>query len=211
MKSTEHSITTTKHARVFTFGNLQSSTKFIWLACHGYGMLAKFFIEKFEDFDPNEHFVIAPEGLSKAYIEGLTGRVGASWMTKEDRNNEIIDYIHYIDIVYEQFITNQSAKIIAFGFSQGVATITRWANATNKKIDHLVLWAGNPGNELITENRISQLPIQFILGDKDHFISEDAKIHLNKTFEKAGFKYSTIIFEGGHSIDKAVLKNLKFN
>ncbi|MBK9635339.1 MAG: hypothetical protein IPO64_12805 [Bacteroidetes bacterium] len=64
----------------------------IWNAC-------QIFIEKFEDFDPEEHFVIAPEALSKGYIDGLTGRVGASWMTKEDRTNEIQDYINYLESV----------------------------------------------------------------------------------------------------------------
>ena len=207
----EHTISVTKHARIFTHGNLNSKTKYIWIACHGYGMLAKFFIEKFEDFDPEEHFVIAPEALSKGYIDGLTGRVGASWMTKEDRTNEIQDYINYLESVYEKFIKNHSAKIIGFGFSQGVATITRWANATKKRIDHLVLWAGNPGNELLVENRITNIPIQFILGDKDHFITEEAKIHLNKEFKKAGFNFISIHFDGGHSVDKAVLQNLKFD
>jgi predicted esterase len=132
-------------------------------------------------------------------------------MTKEDRTNEIHDYINYLETVYEKFIGNYSAKIIGFGFSQGVATITRWANVTKKRIDHLVLWAGNPGNELLAENRISNIPIQFILGEKDHFITEEAKIHLNEAFKKAGFNYTSIYFDGGHSVDKTVLQSLKFD
>ncbi|MBK9635338.1 MAG: dienelactone hydrolase family protein [Bacteroidetes bacterium] len=74
-----------------------------------------------------------------------------------------------------------------------------------------MLWAGNPGNELLIENRITNIPIQFILGDKDHFITEEAKIHLNKEFKKAGFNFISIHFDGGHSVDKAVLQNLKFD
>src|SRR4051812_7128633 len=102
--ATPHSITTPKTARVFTHGHISEKTKLVWIVAHGYGFLAEFFIEKFEELDPEEHFVIVPEALNRFYLKDMSGRAGASWMTTEDRENEIKDYISYLDNVYETLI-----------------------------------------------------------------------------------------------------------
>lgn len=207
----EHSIIIEKHARIYTIGNLTQNTKYIWLVCHGYGMLGKYFIEKFNDLNLDENYIIVPEALSKAYIDGLSGKVGASWMTKEDRENEITDYINYLNTTFEQFIGNHQAKIIAFGFSQGVATITRWADATQHKINHLVLWAGSIGHELFEKNNLSNIPIQYIVGLNDEFITEENRKEISEQLEKNKLNYSVIEYEGKHSIDKQILNHLIFN
>ena len=36
---------------------------------------------------------MAPEGLSRFYLEGFSGKVGATWMTREDRLNDIDNYL----------------------------------------------------------------------------------------------------------------------
>ena len=40
--------------------------------------------------------IIAPQGLHKFYLEGTSGRVGASWMTKENREDDIKNYLVYL-------------------------------------------------------------------------------------------------------------------
>ncbi len=80
----EHHLIIPKTARYFQNGELNQSTSEVWIVCHGYGQLANFFLRKFDLLNSNTTCIIAPEGLHRYYLEGSAGRVGASWMTKED-------------------------------------------------------------------------------------------------------------------------------
>jgi len=44
----KHSIKIEKTAYYYSIGELNNETNEIWIACHGYGQLAKYFIKKFE-------------------------------------------------------------------------------------------------------------------------------------------------------------------
>lgn len=142
-------ITTSKTARIFTHGKLTEKTKLVWIVAHGYGFLAEYFIKKFEILDENEHFVVVPEALNRFYTTGMSGRVGASWMTNEDRENEIADYITYLDNVYKTLNLQTATKIVALGFSQGASTIARWSMKTDFRIDSLVFWGSSIPNDCL--------------------------------------------------------------
>ena len=97
---------------------LTEATERIWLVFHGYGQLAEYFIKKFEDLDPTKNFIIAPQGLSKYYLQGVYGRVGASWMTKEDRLTEIANQYAYIDEVLKAVGDISGKQLIFWIFSR---------------------------------------------------------------------------------------------
>ena len=138
-----HHLVVNKTARVYTLGQLTEKTENVWFALHGYAMLAQYFIKKFDELDLEKNFIVAPEGLSKFYQNGLQGRIGASWMTAEDREYEIQDYIEYLEKVYQQFIADQlgNKKLIILGFSQGVSTLFRWANHHSHPYHKIIAWA----------------------------------------------------------------------
>ena len=102
MESTEGHITFQKKGRYFTLGNLADG-KHLLIALHGYGYLAKYFINKFKELDLDKYVILCPEGLSRFYQSGTEGRVGASWMTKEDRQTDIEDYVNYLDAALDSF------------------------------------------------------------------------------------------------------------
>lgn len=72
-----------------TLNTLTQETKNVWIACHGIGFLSKFFISYFENLDPELNYVIAPQAPSKYYQTKAYKYVGASWLTKENREQEI--------------------------------------------------------------------------------------------------------------------------
>ncbi len=196
-----HSLITPKTARIFTHGNLSESTKIIWIVTHGYGYLAEFFIKKFEVLDPDEHFVIVPEALSRFYLKDVSGRVGASWMTTEDREHEIQDYIQYLDNVYETFILHSKAKVVALGFSQGAATICRWAINTHKLLNNIVLWGGTvPSDCLHDIPKLNSFSPYLLVGDEDQFIDKEKSKEIITGFNNLGLTFSHIFYKGGHSI-----------
>jgi predicted esterase len=204
-------IITRRTARVYTDGVLSEKTKAIWLIAHGYGMLAQFFIKKFECLDPEEHYLVVPEALSRAYLEGFSGKVGAIWMTSEDRESEISDYIHYLNLVYEQFIApnrKSGVPVIAFGFSQGSSTICRWANANPYKFDRLMLWGGAVPEDVLSNLQFASHPVDICVGNNDPFIpKEQIEEYLRRSksmLPEARFH----VFEGGHEVEASLLMTL---
>src|SRR5207244_11621240 len=100
----EHRVTVARSARYFTLGGTEPRE--VWFACHGYGQLAARFLEKLRVLDDDGRCLVAPEGLSRFYLtESPTERrVGATWMTREDRLAEIADYVRYLDAVYDDVL-----------------------------------------------------------------------------------------------------------
>jgi len=196
-----HHITTQKTARIFTFGNLTPKTKNIWLVAHGYGFSAEYFIKKFEELDPNTNFVIVPEALNRFYLKDLNGRVGACWMTTVERENEIEDYISYLDKVYETLILQTKAKIIALGFSQGAATIGRWAMKTSNRLNNIVFWGGSIPDECLADiSKLNALHPYLLVGDEDEFITSEKREMFMKTLANNNVIFSHIFYKGGHAI-----------
>lgn len=203
-----HHIQTTRTARVYTEGK---PVKNIWLIAHGYGMLAAYFIRKFNILDPEENYLVVPEALSRAYLEGFSGKVGAVWMTSEDRENEISDYIQYLHSVYDRFVAPHitgNVKVIAFGFSQGSTTMARWANANPEKFDRLIVWGGSVPEDVLSNLQIAHKKIDICLGNNDPFIPADKvseyRIKAEKLLSKAQFH----LYEGGHQLEDDLLKRL---
>src|SRR5690606_41470350 len=100
-----------KSARYETFGNISKADTIVF-ALHGYGQLVSYFIKKFNTLNPEKYFIVAPEGLHRFYLNGSSGRVGASWMTKEDRENDIKDYINYLNHLWDSIQTEKKFDTI---------------------------------------------------------------------------------------------------
>lgn len=208
----EHRIKIQKTARYFTRGENITDADYIWFVLHGYGQLAQYFIRKFSALDPLRHFVVAPEGLHRFYLQGSSGRVGASWMTKEARLDDIDDYVNYLNEVYDAVrIQNPSAKVVGFGFSQGVATLMRWMAMGGKPFDAGVMWAGAYPPELApvhSHPSMKNTALFAAVGDEDPFVTEE-NVQREKTQHEAWkVPVRWITFKGGHTIPPQPLKEL---
>lgn len=201
----EHHLKVEKTARYFTSGNPEKA-KFILLALHGYGQLAQFFIRKFDSVN-EDYLVVAPEGLHRFYLNGSSGRVGASWMTKEDRLSDIIDNTAWLNqLLNEMNQKYQFEKTFVLGFSQGGATAARWINESKHKIDHFISWASVYPPDLLVEKKINLKENFFVLGNQDEYFDEKATTETILFYKNIGFK--TITFDGNHSIDKNILNEI---
>lgn len=202
-----------KTARYYLSGPLDGNYKSVCFALHGYGQLANYFCKKLEDPELSETLFICPEGLHRFYLKDSSGRVGASWMTKEERLSDIKDYCTYLDQLFEHFSgpISKVKKVGILGFSQGVATACRWlANSTNS-FDYLINWAGAFPPDLDFQTaltKIKAIPIWMVLGDEDEYINDEKlREHLN-SLEERNFKPKVQRFKGGHRIETQTLKML---
>ena len=208
-----HQILFEKTAHYYTLGTAGKHVQHFIIACHGYGQLAERFVQKFNQLDLSNTFVLAPEGLSRFYWDNKNNIVGSSWMTRKDRLEEIADYTRFIKKLYEEY-TPQFAtdvKITLFGFSQGCATQVRWMMREFPKFDNLILWAGMIPEDLIylpNSEYFSNKNLYWVYGTEDEFLKEK---HINwhhSFFKEQKLNFETITFDGKHMVDRPTLKNL---
>lgn len=207
----ENHLLVTKTARYYTLGELNNHTRHVWFLLHGFGQMAAPFLKLFQPLAQENTFFIAPEALNRFYLQGSSGNVGATWMTKEDRLNEIKDYINYLNEIYELLELEKfpETRITALGFSQGASTVTRWANATPHRIDDVIVYAGEVGAELLPLHQHSPLKRTsnyFIYGTRDEFFPYEVFLKMKTTYTEMNF--TEIEFEGGHEIKPEILQKL---
>ena len=202
----ENGLTIKKTARYFTIGNMEKA-RYLLICLHGYGQLPAYFGRKFEGVD-QDYFVVIPEGLHRFYLEGSSGRVGASWMTKEAREQDIQDNMNYLKQLLDNLTCKKSfEKIILLGFSQGGATATRfYVNQSN--IDHLILWACVFPPDLHIEEEINFEPNKnyFVLGSEDQYFNEIEQKKTINFYRKMNFYITQ--YAGNHTINTSVLNDL---
>ena len=168
---------------------------------HGYGQLAKYFIQKFSHLE--NIIIVAPEGGHRFYLKGTSGRVGASWMTKEARETDISDNINYLNSLDAQLSREFSIdKKILIGFSQGGATAIRWRNESTINFDSLIVWASDHPKDTITKKGNDY----FVIGDNDEFIRAEIKSQMIDDYKAKSYKICP--YNGSHDIDKETLTNL---
>jgi predicted esterase len=203
-----------KTARVFQSGEIDKETRTIWFLLHGYGQSGHEMIKAFEH-DINETTVlIAPDALNKFYLRGHYGKVGSSWMTKENREAEIHDYINYLNSVYELFTKKKdinNIEINALGFSQGCETLSRWGVSSEINFNKLILHSGGiPKDVFHSHNNKTLLDKNLFLirGDNDKLINKEKWDLLLQNLDKRGIQYHTLTFNGGHEINRNLVKQV---
>jgi len=207
----EHNISISKTARYFTLGDANIKTKFVWIVLHGYGFHAGYFIKKFMPVLKPDTFIVAPEGLNKFYKEGFSGNVGATWMTKEDRINEITDYVGYLNKLFKNLnkqLKEADFKVITVGFSQGGATLIRWLNSRIVKTDYLLLWGSRiPDDFDFSKNKDLFYKSKNLLyvGKEDPFLKYIDVERYTALTNEHNLNFETIWFDGKHDIPKQVL------
>lgn len=211
----EHHLPVVRTARYYQLGTLSGSTRRVWVVAHGYGQLAMYFIRHFAfltEADPSL-VIIAPEGLSRFYLQGTGGRVGATWMTREDRLTEIDDYVAYLNQLSESLLAQAAPEVAVtvLGFSQGAATVSRWLAQAPFRPAHLVLWAGAfpPDMEFGAASHLLQsLPVTLVCGTEDEFVSEEDLEKQLQFFRQLGVEPTLIRFEGKHALNPTALARL---
>lgn len=194
----------------------------VWIVCHGYRQLAARFLRHFHAVDDGSRLVAAPEALSRFYLDdddggphGPEARVGATWMTREDRTTEIADYVRYLDTLHAHLLgglERQPHEVVALGFSQGAATVSRWIAQSTARVDHLVLWAGLLPADLdlaAARDRIARLrSLTLVAGVEDRYADDAALAGQAARLKAADLAFRVVRFQGGHVMDAATLERI---
>ncbi|MHB1222849.1 MAG: alpha/beta hydrolase [Gemmatimonadaceae bacterium] len=215
----EHHLTTTRAARYFVLGTPSPLVRECWVVLHGYGQLAGRFVRHFAAVADSTRLIVAPEALSRFYLgtdvsAHAQARVGASWMTREDRLAEISDYVDYLDALWArvaEMLSGPDVTLGVLGFSQGAATACRWTVLGTAPVRRLVLWGGAVPDDLpmnVLRNRMDGRPVDLVIGDTDPFRSAEAvaaQLDLLRTHAIACRLHT---FVGGHHMDADTLSDV---
>lgn len=206
----EHKLIVPRTARYYTLGTPSESIQNLWIVCHGYGQLGRYFVRHFSGLDDGKTMVVAPEALSRFYLDGFAGRVGATWMTKEDRLSEIEDQANYLNLLLKGQLQQlpKEVRVTVLGFSQGGATVCRWLAKGKVPVHRLVLWAASFPEDIdfaVGKAAFQQLPVALVYGTQDAFITPEGLEKKQALMSQLGIRPQVYTFEGGHTIHAETL------
>ena len=203
----------------------------LWYVLHGYAMRAVPFLESFRAIAGDTRLIVAPEALSRFYEGTLAPGahkdqpVVASWMTREERDAEVADYLGYLDDLHRTMLdrfarasaapTAASAAaqpaVTVLGFSQGGATAMRWVASGRVTTARLVIWGASMPPELDYAAAASPLrrpACTYVVGASDAYITPKVlEVELSR-LRDASFPFRQLSFDGGHRLDDEVLRGL---
>lgn len=183
----------------------------MWIVLHGLGQQASAFLTYFNSIATPDRLVVAPEALNRYYVmpspSGRTAdaKVGTTWMTRMDRENEIADYVDFLDLVWQE-TASRATRVTALGFSQGVATACRWIANANSRVDRLIAWAGQlpPDVDPAVYAKLSG-GVTLVVGSTDEYATWIAEGDHGARLASAGINPEVMTFEGGHRMDRLTL------
>ncbi len=213
-----HHLTVPRSARYCSLGSPVGETRQLWLALHGYAMLARSFGRLLAPLaETPGSLVVIPEALNRFYLETeRNGRhgdlVGATWLTREDREHDLADALQYLDLLHAAFQAElpAAAELNLLGFSQGAVMAARWVAAGTVLPHHLVLWGIVPPEEtlpLIAE-RMTGREVTLVAGDRDQFAPPGSLETMAANLARHGVRARAERFDGGHSLSKELLRRL---
>ena len=174
---------------------------------HGYGQLAKFFIRQFKHLTHEGYTVIAPEGLHHFYLEGTSGRVGASWMTSENREQDIHNYLAYLKEVFQHIQSEKNGKKFQFWVLVKVySTAFRWIAEGYLRPKQFLICSGliPPDVDLVLNKMVfNPIKMTYFSGIHDPYRTEASVKQFYEDVTKNKFEMGLVNFEGVHEVSIA--------
>jgi len=127
-------------------------------------------------------------------------------MTREDRDNEIADYVAYLDaLAGEVGATAASAahRTVVFGFSQGAHTASRWVVLGHTNVHELVLWGAGLATDLTPDALAAGLEgvhVTFVRGARDRFRDKREEEAQEAILKELGVSFRVLVHPGEHEI-----------
>ena len=207
-------ISISKTGKYSQIGKSSKKINNVWIVLHGYGLLSEYFVKKFACIIDETTLVIAPEATNRFYLANNYTRVGASWMTKLDREQEISDNILFLDKLFsiiKKDIGHDNFKLNTLGFSQGGPALVRWLMSNKFNTNSLILWGSDiPKDSLVVENksRWKSMNLKIVIGKHDEYINDEKRQEFVGVVKSYGLKYDLVEYEGSHKIIEEELKKI---
>ena len=211
MATEEKKVSYTTTNSYSTRNNLTAATKNVWFCCHGLGFLSRYFIQYFNGLDADENYIIAPQAPSKYYQKSDFKHVGASWLTREETQQETENVLNYLDAVFASEEIPEDKRLILLGYSQGVSVAMRWLASRKLNVDTLVIHSGGIPKELSPQDFdfLTTTQVELWYGTEDEYLTEKRIYEeTRRAKEMFGEALKIVPFEGKHVVNRALINQL---
>jgi predicted esterase len=177
-----------------------SSSGGLLVGFHGYAQSAEDMLAELELIPGSERWtLVSVQALHRFYARGH-GKVVASWMTREDREQAIADNLGYVNRVVRAALqgVGDEATVVFLGFSQGVAMAYRAAVMGERRAGALIAIGGDVPPDVQEASADRFPPILIAAGQSDEWYTA-AKVEADEVFLRArGLPHEVFHYAGGH-------------
>jgi predicted esterase len=166
---------------------------------HGYGETAERHLEELRRIPGASRFALcAVQALHPFY--NRTGEVIASWMTRLDREQAILDNVRYIASVVAQVKQDLpvSERLVYLGFSQGAAMAYRAAAGAGHACQGLIVLGGDVPPEIERRDLTGFPPVLLGRGTSEQWYDAAKMEHDVELLRARKIDVRPCIFQGGH-------------
>jgi predicted esterase len=166
---------------------------------HGYGETAERHMEELRRIPGASRFVLcAVQALHPFY--NRTGDVIASWMTRLDREQSILDNVRYVASVVAKVKQELpvSERLVYLGFSQGAAMAYRAAAGAGHACQGLIVLGGDVPPELERRDLTGFPPVLLGRGSSEEWYDAAKMEHDVEILRSRKVDVRPCVFQGGH-------------
>jgi len=164
------SIATTTHGRVLVRETADPTA--VVVGFHGYMESAEIQMERLQRLPGSERWtVISVQGLHRFY-KGRSEEVIAGWMTRQDRDDMIVDNIEYANRAIEMAAPSD-VPVFAAGFSQGVAMAFRAGVRGQRPASGIIAAGGDIPPELLADPAAEFPAVLLARGEADEWYTAE--------------------------------------
>jgi predicted esterase len=195
------SVETRTHGRVLVRDASGLPIRGLIVAFHGYGQSADTILAELDRVPGISAWtVVSVQALHRFYARGDQAVI-ASWMTRQDRDQAIVDNVAYVDRAMDAALQGQSPgsspppPIVCVGFSQGAAMAYRAAVLGTRKSAAVIVLGGDVPPDL---DLIGAPPVLIGVGARDTWYTVEKVRADTARLEAAGVSHEVVTFAGGH-------------
>lgn len=189
----------------------------LWYLLHGQAMRAAQILEMARTLDDGSRLLVAPEALNRHYVGPAVAKdapIGATWMTRAEREADILDNVAYLESVHAHMrrqFGGVTPPVTVLGFSQGGAAAVRWAANGGITPARLIVWESSLPPEVDYRALVGRQPamrITYVCGTRDKFITPKVLEAQHTLLKQANVTFDEVSFDGGHRLDDIALRQL---
>lgn len=169
------------------------------VGCHGYAQNAAIMLDEMRRIPGADRWRLVSVQALHRFYRRADETVVASWMTREDRDQAIIDNIRYLDRAVAAAGGDDARSIVFLGFSQGASMAARAAARGARRAAGLVLLGGDIAADVKDTTSVHWPRVLVGCGTRDTWYG--ARVESDLAFlQSRGIPHDVVRFEGGHEI-----------
>jgi predicted esterase len=187
------------HGRYVLETPTQAADAALLVGFHGYGESAERHLEELRRIPGASRCVLcAVQALHPFY--NRTGDVIASWMTRLDREQAILDNVRYVASVVDRIKLELpvSERLVYLGFSQGAAMAYRAAAGSGHACQGLIVLGGDVPPELERRDLSGFPPVLLGRGSSEEWYDAAKMEHDVELLRARRVDVRPCVFQGGH-------------